>query len=150
MEAQEEVSTVNDLIETLKDGEEGFKQAAEGVKNAELKMLFGSYSHQRMRFARELETKAKQLGESEPEQSSSTAGVLHRAWINLKSALTSSDDYAVLAECECGEDSAVAEYKKALASSPEAPLREVIARQYSEVKAAHDRVRTLRDAAKKN
>ena len=39
---------------------------------------------------------------------------MHRAWINLKSAVTSGDDHAILAECERGEDSAVDEYKKAM------------------------------------
>jgi hypothetical protein len=34
---KEIVSTINGLIETLKDGQEGFKQAAEAVKDSELK-----------------------------------------------------------------------------------------------------------------
>jgi len=32
-----EISTINNLIETLKDGQEGFKQAIEGVKSPQLK-----------------------------------------------------------------------------------------------------------------
>jgi len=40
-----------------------------------------------------------------------------RGWINLKAALTSKDEHAILAECERGEDSAVAEYKKAMAAT---------------------------------
>jgi hypothetical protein len=31
-EQKETVSIIDDLIQTLKDGQEGFKQAAEGVK----------------------------------------------------------------------------------------------------------------------
>jgi uncharacterized protein (TIGR02284 family) len=142
------ISTVNDLIETLKDGQEGFKQAAEAVKDPGLKTLFSEYSQQRSRFAAELQNAARSLGETEPEQTSSTAGAMHRAWINLKSAVTRGDDGAILAECERGEDSAVSEFKKALDEDGASPVHDIVARQYTEVKSAHDRIRTLRDTAK--
>src|SRR6185312_10215636 len=100
---KEIISTINGLIETLKDGQEGFRQASEAVKDSQLKMLFNEYSMQRSRFAGELQSEAIGLGEHTPEDSSSTAGALHRAWINLKGALTSHDDHAILAECERGE-----------------------------------------------
>jgi uncharacterized protein (TIGR02284 family) len=146
---KETITTINGLIETLKDGQEGFRQAAEGVKDAQLKSLFNEFSMQRSRFAGELQSQAIGLGESEPENTSSTAGAMHRAWINLKSALTSQDDHAILAECERGEDSAVAEYKKAMEDEElTGPVRDIVSRQYTEVKAAHDRVKALRDATK--
>src|SRR5947209_19009541 len=109
------ISTLNSLIETLKDGQEGFRQASEAVKDPTLKSLFNEYSLQRAKFAGELQNEVvRSLGDAKPEESSSTAGALHRAWINLKSALTAGDDHAILAECERGEDSAVNEYRKAL------------------------------------
>src|SRR5256714_6519101 len=111
---KEAISTVNGLIETLKDGEKGFKEASEAVKDPQLRSLFQEYSQQRHRFATELQTQAKSLGESDPEKTSSTAGAMHRAWINLKSAVTSGDDKAILSECERGEDSAVHEYQEAM------------------------------------
>lgn len=148
---KEIVSTVNSLIETLKDGQEGFRQAAEAVKDSSLKSLFNEYSLQRARFAGELQNEARQLGERDTqEQTSSTAGALHRAWIDLKSALTSGDDHTILAECERGEDSAVKEYKEAMAEDLSAPIATIVSRQYSEVKAAHDRIKSLRDATKKS
>ena len=104
---KETISTINDLIETLKDGQEGFRQAAEAVGNPKLKSLFNEYSLQRSQFAGELQSQAIALGESKPEDSSSAAGAMHRAWINLKSAVAKHDDRAILAECERGEDSAV-------------------------------------------
>ena len=145
-EQEEEISTLNDLIQTLKDGEEGFKQAAEAVESSNLKTLFTSYSQQRSRFATELQSRAKQLGESKPETESSTAGAAHRAWINLKSVLTSGD-HAILAECERGEDSAVADYKDALENGLSSDVREMVSRQFSEIMAAHDKVKELRDAS---
>src|SRR5207253_10719822 len=108
---KETISTINDLIETLKDGQEGFRQAAEAVADAQLKSIFNEYSLQRARFAGELQNEAVALGESKPEDSSSAAGAMHRAWINLKSAIANHDDHAILAECERGEDLAVKEYE---------------------------------------
>jgi uncharacterized protein (TIGR02284 family) len=148
---KEIISTINGLIETLKDGQQGFREASEAVKDSQLKSLFSEYSLQRAKFAGELQDEAIKLGESNPEDSSSTAGALHRAWIDLKSAITSQDDHAILAECERGEDSAVAEYKKAMEEDTlSANVRETISRQYAGVKQAHDRIKALRDAAKNN
>jgi len=144
---KETISTINDLIETLKDGQEGFRQAAEAVEDPELKSLFNEYSLQRARFAGELQSDAIGLGESNPEKRSSAAGAMHRAWIDLKSAITKHDDHAILAECERGEDSAIKEYQTAMEEEElTAPVREVISRQYAEVKRAHDRIKQLRDA----
>jgi uncharacterized protein (TIGR02284 family) len=145
---KETISTINSLIETLKDGQEGFKQAAEAVKDSSLKSLFNEFSLQRAKFAGELQSEAVNLGEPDPETDSSTSGALHRAWINIKSAITSGDDHAILAECERGEDSALNEYQKAIKEDTVSPVRGVIERQYREVKNAHDRIKNLRDASK--
>ncbi len=147
-QTKEIISTINTLIETLKDGQEGFRQSAEAVKDSQLKTLFNELSLQRSKFAGELQSEAINLGEPKPEDSSSTAGALHRTWINLKSAITTQDDHAILSECERGEDSAVSAYKKAMEGDLSGPVRDIVSRQYTDVKAAHDRVRNLRDARK--
>jgi uncharacterized protein (TIGR02284 family) len=144
---KETISTINDLIETLRDGQEGFRQAAEAVGDPELKSLFNKFSLQRSRFVGELQSEALGLGESKPEKSGSAAGAMHRTWINLKSAIAKRDNHAILAECERGEDSAIKEYQEALEEEDlAAPVREIISRQYAEVKSAHDRIKELRDA----
>ena len=145
---KKENTLLNNLIETLKDGQQGFKQAAEGVSDPKLKSLFLDYSQQRSRFATALQGEARRHGETDPETSSSASGALHRGWINLKSALTGGDEHAILAECERGEDSAVEEYKKALDDGLSPTAQELVSRQFAEIKAAHDRIKSLRDAAK--
>ena len=147
-QTKETLSTINRLVETLKDGQEGFREASGAVQDHELKSLFSEYSLQRSKFAGELQNFAITLGESDPENTSSTAGALHRAWINIKSAVSSRDDHAILSECERGEDSAVAEYKKAMDGNLPSPLADIISRQYTDIKAAHDHVKSLRDASK--
>jgi len=99
------ISTLNGLIETCKDGQNGFKEAAEGVERSDLKSLFYEFSQQRSQFAGELQTLVQGLG-GDPENSGSTLAALHRGWINIKSVVTGKDEKAILNECERGEDSA--------------------------------------------
>jgi len=145
---KKENTLLNNLIEALKDGQEGFKQAAEGVSDPKLKSLFRDYSQQRSRFATALQSEARRHGETDPETSSSVTGALHRGWINLKSAITGGDEHAILAECERGEDSAVEEYKKALEDGLTPSAQDLVSRQFTEIKAVHDQIKSLRDAAK--
>jgi uncharacterized protein (TIGR02284 family) len=149
MKTEDTISILNGLIETLKDGQEGFRVAAEDVKSAELKTLFSRISLERSRMAGELQQEAVRLGEGEPEKTSSAAGALHRGWIHIKEALAGGGEHAVLSECERGEDSAVSAYRDALEAELPQNLREIIEQQYTRVKAAHDEVRERRDAVAK-
>lgn len=144
---KEIITTLNSLIETLKDGEQGFQQSASGVDDPQLKTTFDHFSQQRSQFAGELQAEVQKLGEEEPEDSGSASGSLHRTWINIKSAVTSRDRHAILAEAERGEDAAVAAYKEAMEKDLPATVQEIVRRQQAEVKSAHDKIRNLRDAA---
>src|SRR3954454_1075840 len=81
------VSRLNNLIETCRDGQQGFKEAAERVESSDLKTLFYEFSQQRAEFAGVLQELVRSMG-GDPENSGSTAGALHRGWIDLKSAIT--------------------------------------------------------------
>jgi uncharacterized protein (TIGR02284 family) len=140
------ISTLNGLIETCKDGQDGFKEAAEGVERSDLKSLFYEFSQQRAQFAGELQSLVQSLG-GDPENTGSVAAALHRGWINIKSAVTGKDDGAILSECERGEDSAKNNYKAALEEPLPANIAETVQTQYVAVQAAHDRIKALRDAA---
>ena len=141
------ISTLNNLIETCKDGQDGFKTAAEGVQNSNLKSSFYEFGQQRAQYVGELQTLVRELG-GDPETTGSTSATLHRGWINIKSLVTGQDDEAILNEAERGEDVAKDQYKKALETSLPANVTTVIQKQYQEVQAAHDKVRALRDSAK--
>ena len=139
------ISTLNNLIETCKDGQNGFQTAAEGVKNSELKTLFHTYAQQRAQFAGELQAEVRRLG-GDPEKTGSIAATLHRGWIDIKSAVTGEDENAVISECERGEDSAVRNYQDAINAGLPGDVRSIVERQYTQVKEAHDRIRALERA----
>ena len=72
-------------------------------------------------------------------------GAVHRAFVNIKAAVATRNDLAVLEECERGEDFALRAYAKALDVDMPADLRIVIESQYMGVKHNHDRIKALRD-----
>ena len=136
------ISVLNDLIQTCKDGQEGFQTAAEGVKNSSLKSLFSEFDLQRAQFAGILQQEVNRLGGS-PETSGSFSGSLHRGWMNIKSAVTGSDESAVIAECERGEDATREAYQNALKKHLPDDVRSIVEGQFSEVKKAHHKIRSL-------
>lgn len=148
MEINKEVySTVHHLIERCKDGAKGYKTASEDVEDTDLKDLFKKYAVQRDSMITELQDQLHRMGKTDPE-SSSIEGTIHRAWIDLKSALSSKDRVRVLEEVERGEDYAVEAYRDALKKDLPGELKAIVQQQYDDVKSAHDHVRSLRDTAK--
>jgi uncharacterized protein (TIGR02284 family) len=140
-EEKEVRSALNDLIETCKDGEQGFRSAAEKAKESSLKSLFSKYAAQRAEYAQELQSLVTQLG-GDPATSGHVAGTLHRGWLNLKEALSKNEDRALIDECEAGEDAAVKNYREARSKALPANLAAIVQRQALGVEEAH---RTLSD-----
>lgn len=145
MDNQETISVLNDLIETSKDGEKGFRECAEDLKNPQLKTTMVQRAQDCATAAAELQQLVRSLG-GDPETSGSVAGDMHRRWVDLKSMVTGKDDEAILNECERGEDVALKSYRKALDKDLPADIRVVIQRQFQGVQRNHDQVKALRDA----
>ena len=147
MQNDKAISILNSLIETCKDGERGFKTAAEGLTSSDLKAKFLQYSRQRAQMSAELQAEVRTLG-GDPERSGSMSGSLHRGWLDIKSAITGKDDHAIVAEAERGEDVAKSAYESALKEALPTSAQTLVAQQAAKVREAHDDVRDIRDREK--
>jgi uncharacterized protein (TIGR02284 family) len=136
-------SILEALIESCKDGEQGFRSASEDVRNLSLKKMFAAHARERGEFVTELENLLRSQGQ-QSDTSGSVAGALHRAWINLKSALSTGSERSVLTECERGEEAAVSAYEDALKHEElPADMREVIVQQAATIRESLMRIRDL-------
>ena len=140
-------ATLNTLIETCNDGKTGFEHAAGGIEDPVLKAELLQYSGQRAEFAAEL-TEAVAAAGAKPTEGGSVAAAVHRGWTKIRDAVTKSDRYAILAECERGEDSAVAAYRKAAGAGLPTAHANLIATQQQAIQRVHDRIKALRDSSK--
>ncbi|WP_353153800.1 PA2169 family four-helix-bundle protein [Herminiimonas fonticola] len=138
------ISTLNNLIETCKDGEEGFKSCAEDISDTQLKQSFLAFAADCAKADQELKALVIARG-GNPESKSSMSGTLHRRWIDIKTAIMGKGDEAVLNECERGEDVAVKSYRRALEKDLPLDVKAVIERQYRGVRQHHDAIKNLRD-----
>jgi uncharacterized protein (TIGR02284 family) len=137
-------SILNDLVETSKDGENGFRAAANDTKNADLQAVFLPRAQDCATGAADLQQLVARLG-GNPEKGGSVTGAVHRGWVNLKAAVSARTDLAILEECERAEDVAKASYRKALEKKLPEDIRVVVQRQYDGVLRNHDQIRALRD-----
>lgn len=147
MDQKDAIDVLEHLIERCRDGHNGFREAAEKVKAADLKAFFNEVSLERGRFAEELQNELVRLGKPDERVSGSTEGALHRAWIDTKVAL-GGGDHTVLDWLEHGEDVAKDAYQEAITSDLPENIAQIVRRQAASVQQVHDRVRSLRDATK--
>lgn len=140
---------LNDLIEINNDRVAGFEKAIADIKdeNIDLKEVFQRYAAQSRRNSEEL---AALVGNAdEVETGNSVSGTLHRAWIDVKSLFGGSDRASILSEAERGEDAIKKAYQDALSSEDlPADALSTVQSQATEINAAHDEIKALRDAAK--
>lgn len=144
METNEVIDTLNTLIETSRDGDKGFTVCADDAKDPALRAYFTICATRCRESVRTLEALVMQYGGS-PEQSGSMMAPINRAWLNLRAAISSNSDLAVLEECERAEDTAIHAYQHALTLQLPLDVHALAKLQLNGVHENHDRVRQMRD-----
>ncbi|APW39217.1 hypothetical protein RD110_20010 [Rhodoferax koreense] len=148
MDNDDVVDVLNDLLETCRDGEYGFREVAEHTKTATLKTTFLQRSNECLKAGSELQSLVVRYG-GEVAEGGTTSGALHRGWVSVRGALGGLSDLAMLNECERGEDAALARYRKALKEEGlPSDVRALIERQLQGVQRNHDQIKLLRDQEK--
>src|ERR1700733_7169876 len=138
MDEHNAISVIENLIETCKDGQKGYQDAASHVKRSDLKAYFNEQSLERSGFAGELEAELIRLGKPDKKVSGSVSGTLRRAWIDTKVSLGGGDK-TILESVEAGEDKAKEAYQKALSEPLPADVSQIVRRQGERIKPTHDK-----------
>ena len=139
--------TLNDLLESCRDGEFGFRECAEHVKAQDIKTLLNRHAGECREAGYELLALIKQWG-GKAEEGGTVSGALHRGWVSVRASLSGYTDLAMLDECERGEDAALARYCKALKQNLPMAAKTVVERQTHGAQRNHDQIKALRDALK--
>ena len=136
-------STLNLLLQTCIDGEEGYQLASDSVKDEALKETLSRYSSQRTRFRQELKVLLDSLAEK-PDEEPTITGAVHHGWINLKAIAKDGDERAILVECVRGENAAMERYGKGMIKGevPDA-AQSTVRRQAMEISDACNRMEEL-------
>jgi len=144
--SEKAVEVLNDLVKIHNDRIQGYERATVEVEDADLKQLFTSFigdSHKfKLALATEVQTFHKDI-----ENTTSSSGDIHRTWLNVKAFFSGHTTKSVLEECEFGEDATQKAYKSAIEDEGvPAYIKDILTEQEVNLKAAHDKVKALRDA----
>jgi uncharacterized protein (TIGR02284 family) len=141
-----DIEILNSLITTTIDSANGFEHSAEHADAGRFRELFGEFGRERRRVVAGLQEAVRALGGT-PNDDGSLKADLHRRWIDLRDAITSGGDKAVVEEVERGEDYIKEKYETALADDElSQPARDAISAAYSSVRAGHDQASQLKHA----
>lgn len=141
MAERTEREALHHLIDICRDGERGFRAAAEAVSDPRLKALFAELAAERARFATDLLPHLQRLGGT-IEDGGTNAGALHRGWINIK-AHVPHQDHAIVTEAARGEHVALNAYEDALSGMLPPTVTSLIEAQQQAMQKAVDRIRSI-------
>jgi uncharacterized protein (TIGR02284 family) len=140
--SDETVSQLNHLVEVCRNGQQGFQQAAERSGDGHLTLIFSDLAHQREQFAAQLRYQVSRLG-GRPYDNGTVAGAFHRRWIDVRAAVSSDADRALIRECERGERFALASYKLALEHHLHPDALELVNEQRAQIELAYRQLQEL-------
>jgi|SRR5215469_8197270 len=136
------------VISTLLDGQTGFAEIGDHLKDETLKRYFLAESLKRAHFRGDIEEVLHQNGVHDIKEHGTVAGKLHRVWGDLKAKM-GGGDHALLVIAEQGEDGAKDAYSDALKQNLPLPVRQLLAEQQAHILSSHDYVKSQRDAVAK-
>jgi len=140
----ETLETVQELVKINVDSRDTFQELADATANASVAIMFRELASERNRNVAELES-LMNFNRKNPDETASVAATYHRFLIGLRSAL-GAGTATMLSEAESAEDKIQSKYEEVLKREPGSAVSDILHRQFSGVRAAHDRVRAIREA----
>jgi uncharacterized protein (TIGR02284 family) len=143
-ETSHDIRTLNGLIATTLDSVDGYSEAAKEAENSRYAALFTARAGERRQVVTVLQGEVARLG-GNPEDDGTLLAGAHRAFLDLKAAVTGRDDKTIVNEVERGEDHIKAKFEDALKDSALTPATmTAIETAYGSVRAGHDEMRDLK------
>ena len=139
MAERTERDVLNHLIEACRDGELGFRTAAEHVGDESVRALLLQMADERARYATELLPHAQRLGGAAAHDGTGM-GALHRRWMEIKSALMRHDDHAMLVEVARGDTATMHSYEDAVDGMLPPDTRDLVEQQYERQREEHEQI----------
>jgi len=150
MDNQDQITTLNELIETTLDSINGYEDSAGNIDNDRLREIFRQRADERQQIVQDLRNEVRRLG-GNPEESGTLLGKAHQRFEDLKAAITGRDEQAIVNEVERGEDYIKAKYEAALEKgSLTGDSRVAVERAYQSVRAGHDQMSQLKHGMESN
>lgn len=147
MNNENTVSVLNDLLNITNDRIEGFSKVEDKVweTHSALKSDYDQMVSQSQVMKNDLIKLITEKG-GEPDNTTSTAGALHRTWIDDKNTFTSDKDESTLENVVFGEKAAIDAYQDALDSGDLCPeSTRVVSDHLHHLKASYNTFKSLED-----
>lgn len=139
-----DVSILNTLIATLLDSIDGYQKSAGDIDNQALADKFTARARERQSAVTKLQAAVASAGGKPEDEGTMLAGA-HRAFINLKEAVTGRNDKAIVAEIERGEDYLKEKFETALTDTDLSPAGRAAADEaWQSVRAGHEEMSALK------
>ena len=136
--------TVQQVIDNLRDAQEGLQKTGEAIKEEPVKLFLLAESLARAEFRGELENILIQEGVHDVHETGTAMGKLLKAWSGVKLKLGAGDD-SLLEIAEKEEQLAIEAYHQALSKKLPRPIKEVLETQVQRVVASHKFIVKARD-----
>ncbi|MCJ7932317.1 MAG: PA2169 family four-helix-bundle protein [Chryseobacterium sp.] len=147
MNNEKTVSVLNDLLNITNDRIDGFSKVEDKLwdTHSSLKGDYDQMVSQSQAMKTDLIRLINERG-GNPDNTTSTAGALHRAWIDVKNSLVSDKDESTLENVVFGEKSAIKAYEDALDSGDLCPeSTKVVSDQLHQLRSSYQKFENLEE-----
>lgn len=117
MDNNEQLNGLLNIHDLLVDSRKGYLEACNRAEDHRTKDLMLSFSRERIALESELMAEVRRRHPAAIEGNGTMKGDLHRKWMDIRHALTTSNDANVLNECERGEGYLLMRYDQLLSGN---------------------------------
>ena len=145
MDPKKDLTDLKNIHDLLVGGRKGYAEASKRADDIRVKNLLSAFSNERSALEADLDAELRELEPGAPHRDGTVKGDLHRTWMEIRDALSTTDNANVLSECERGEGYLLMRYDDILKKHELSDrTRSLLQQQRTAVQENMNRVKTLR------